>query len=87
MKEYFQAEVKEDCIIFTLTELATRISKSEIKHELEEYLDNMHETEERESDLRLAEIEECYCKYAQLLMDHINVEKDLPLHSSYSLNV
>jgi hypothetical protein len=87
MKEYFAADIKEDCIIFSLTELVTRTPGREVKYELEKYIDSVHKMEGRESDPRLVEIEQCYCKFARLLLEHINADKDLPLSKSYSLNV
>ena len=86
MKDYIDAEIKEDCIILTLSELAKRRPRREIRHDLEEYMMDLRKKEQHETDVRLVEIEECYGKYAQLIVEHIDAGKDLPLRKSYSLN-
>ncbi len=87
MKEYFDSEVKEDCIILTLSDLAIKTPSAELRPALEHCIEKWHQMEQKESDPRLVEIEECYCKYAQLILDHMDEGKDVPQRKSYSLNV
>lgn len=86
MRDYIDAEVKEDSIIFSLNELASRTPRSEVKRELEAYIASLREMEQQESDIRVAEIDERYSEFARLIIDYINAGKDLPRHKSYSLN-
>lgn len=86
MKDYIDAEVKEDSIIFSLSELANRTPRGEMKQELEAYIASLREMEQQESDVRVVEIEERYSEFARLIIDSINTGKELPRHKSYSLN-
>ncbi len=86
MKEFFEAEIKEDCIILTLKEEVRRKSHDELKRELEDYIAGLHRMENQEEDLRLVEIERCHEEYARLVLEHIEAGRELPLHKSYSLN-
>ena len=87
MKDYIEAEIKEDCVIFSLNPQARGRPRREIKQDLEAYIADLKTMEEREDDVRVIEIDELYCRYAQLLIDYIDAEKDLPEHKSYSLNM
>lgn len=87
MKEYFGAELKEDCIIFTLNEAAHITPADHLRHDLNDYIINLRKSEEREEDVRLTEIEQRHEDYARLILEHLDAGKELPAHKSYSLNV
>ena len=86
MKAYFEAELKEDCIIFTLNEAASITPVSLLRKELNDYIIGLHQSEERENDVRLSEIEQRHEEYARLILRHLDDGKAPPLHKSYSLN-
>jgi len=86
MKDYIEAEVKEDSIIFTLNELANRTPRNEMKQDLENYIASLQQMEQQEDDMRVVEIEERYGEFARFIIDTIDAGKELPQHKSYSLN-
>ncbi len=87
MKEYFNAELKEDCIIFTLNEKASTTPADDLRQDLTNYIDSLHKSEATEEDVRLTEIEQRHEEYARLILEHLDAGKQLPAHKSYSLNV
>jgi len=86
MKDYIEAEVKEDSIIFSLNELANRTPRNEMKQDLENYIASLQQMEQQEDDIRVVEIEERYSEFARFIIDTINAGKELPQYKSYSLN-
>lgn len=87
MKDYIEAEVKEDCVIFSLNPQVKHKPRREIRQDLQSYIADLKSMEEHEEDVRVIELDELYCQYAQLLIDYIDAEKDLPERKSYSLNM
>ena len=86
MKQFIQAQINEDNIIFSLSEVAAHTPNSEIEKELEEYIASHKVRTEKESDVRRVEIEERYTEFARLLLCLLRAGKTPPSHKSYSLN-
>ena len=86
MKQYIQAEIKEDCILLSLTDQVTCTPRREVKKDLQKYIADLQKLKHRESDVRKAEIEACYGKYAQLILESIDQGRGLPGRKSFSLN-
>jgi hypothetical protein len=86
MKQLIEAQVNEDSIVFSPSELVAHTPNSELEKELEEFIASHKARTEKEVDSRCVEIEERYTEFARLLLDLLKAGKMPPSHKSYSLN-